>query len=140
PSEAGGCRVVAWPHIVVAGLEQPVHIRSKLVSRTHLPGETEQHAVDRLFIDGLPARNRAAKAVCIGVSLRDPECVSNRSFHCEKAGRTEVPQSVFLDRPLQSPVEITVRADSVNAANPPRCKEGRQIVTLQAAALESGKE
>ena len=102
---------------MIARLEQPVHIRGKLVSRAHLPGQTQQYAVDRFLVDGLPAGNHRTDAVRIGPSLRDPECIGNGSIDREQAAGTKEPEFVLLDRTAQRHINVAVRTDPVNGFN-----------------------
>src|SRR5262249_51522007 len=125
--------------IVIARFEEPVHIRGELVSRAHLPRETQQHTVDGLFVDGLLTGIDGAEAVLVGASLRDPERIGDWSIYCEKTARSEEPQFIFLDRSAQRHVDVAVRAYPVHGRDAMRFQKWRQVVALQAAALKPGK-
>src|SRR5438093_1023142 len=86
PVETCGCGIIARDDIVIARLEYPVHICGELVSGAHLPGQTQQYAVNLLVVDTLLACNDSVVTVGVGLSRRDVECTGNRFIDREETG------------------------------------------------------
>src|SRR2546427_11307924 len=86
PMAASGCRIITRADIVITRLKHPVHIRGKLVSRAHLPGQTQQYSINLLVVDSLPACNNSIVAICVGASRRDVERTGNRFINREETG------------------------------------------------------